>query len=732
MYRSLSWRASEELLRLCKQTLRISTFGAGFGLLVACSEPLEGAPSSSGGPVDPVEAGGPACGRLTTACPAGRACEGADDCIDRLCREAKCQTPAPADGTKNGDETDVDCGGTRSPACGDGKICGVKADCSSGVCTGGVCQVPTATDGVKNGDETGVDCGGAKAPKCKTGDGCLADRDCDAVLCDLAKKKCAAPSYTDGLKNGDETGIDCGGPKAPNRCATGQSCKANADCNNVLCDIGKTDLCKAPAYDDGLKNGDESGIDCGGPKAPNRCGVGQGCAATADCNQVACDVGATKACLPPSSTDTIKNGTETDVDCGGSAPTNATACAAGKTCALDADCKSDGCDYKKQCAIARSCSQQNGGDTCGAGEIGQPGTKHESCCTSLPLPDGTLLDKYEITAGRMREFIRRTSGNVGGWVNTHRTETAQISSMMVDYLPTGDDTPSRTYTRCNEAGLACGTETRGFGVNDHLGNTVFFPDRPCANCGQGCYLGTQASGGYGHPTYWWDAATQASRWGAQPRKFSQAELDVKSLNCVTQVLLSAFCAWDGGRLATSAETGGTAGAWGANAYPWGAQTFRDSVAGATGRIAYPSSPTEFLVPMMNTDGTSNYANAIRGNYTNWNPFSTSVPYYRYVWPLLAAANFAQTDQAFTIAAPGRMVNDFRQTGVGPDDGFHDIAGNLMEAGGDYTGILDDANHMAFPRANWTGGSWEGHAVGRSGFNMNVMTKYGKMGGRCIR
>ena len=47
---------------------------------------------------------------------------------------------------------------------------------------------PTCTDGIQNGDETGVDCGGSCPNDCITDPGC-----------------------TDGIQNGDETGIDCGG-----------------------------------------------------------------------------------------------------------------------------------------------------------------------------------------------------------------------------------------------------------------------------------------------------------------------------------------------------------------------------------------------------------------------------------------------------------------------------------------------------------------------------------------
>jgi len=64
----------------------------------------------------------------------------------------------------------------------------------------------TCDDGIQNGDETGVDCGGSNCPAC--------------------------PTCSDGIQNGNETGIDCGG-----------DCSACAGC------------------DDGIQNGDETGVD---------------------------------------------------------------------------------------------------------------------------------------------------------------------------------------------------------------------------------------------------------------------------------------------------------------------------------------------------------------------------------------------------------------------------------------------------------------------------------------
>ena len=80
------------------------------------------------------------------------------------------------------------------------------------------CQ-PTCDDGIMNGDETGIDCGGD----------CLPCYSCD-----------------DGIQNGDETGVDCGG-----------------DC----------DPC--PTCDDGIQNGNEEGVDCGG-ECPDICQCANG------------------------------------------------------------------------------------------------------------------------------------------------------------------------------------------------------------------------------------------------------------------------------------------------------------------------------------------------------------------------------------------------------------------------------------------------------------------------
>ena len=74
--------------------------------------------------------------------------------------------PGCFDGAQSGDETDTDCGGSCSAACALGEACASAADCVSRVCAPDtrVCSAPACDDGVENGNEEGVDCGGSCDP----------------------------------------------------------------------------------------------------------------------------------------------------------------------------------------------------------------------------------------------------------------------------------------------------------------------------------------------------------------------------------------------------------------------------------------------------------------------------------------------------------------------------------------------------------------------------------------
>ncbi|HAN32350.1 MAG TPA: hypothetical protein DCQ06_12215, partial [Myxococcales bacterium] len=65
--------------------------------------------------------------------------------------------------------------------------CHEGVECASGVCTDGICQAPTCTDGVKNGEELGVDCGTKCAVGCPSGTPCVVDTDCDTGFCAMGR-----------------------------------------------------------------------------------------------------------------------------------------------------------------------------------------------------------------------------------------------------------------------------------------------------------------------------------------------------------------------------------------------------------------------------------------------------------------------------------------------------------------------------------------------------------------
>lgn len=255
--------------------------------------------------------------------------------------------PTCSDGTKNQDETDVDCGGAKCNKCDVGKVCAVDGDCVSNVCdpSSKTCKAAaTCNDGTKNGAETDVDCGGGACPTCDIGKSCTMDGDCTSNVCDPNTTKCiAAATCNDGIKNQDETDVDCGGSKC-GTCGIGKACTQNSDCGTMNCD-GMTKTCSPMATcNDGIKNQDESDIDCGGMTC-NACPLGDTCVDDGDCMSGSCNTGGTNTCLPmgvPTCDDMTKNQDETDVDCGGA---TCGKCMIGQNCSQPTDCQSGICDF---------------------------------------------------------------------------------------------------------------------------------------------------------------------------------------------------------------------------------------------------------------------------------------------------------------------------------------------------------------------------------------------------
>ncbi|HEY5920193.1 MAG TPA: hypothetical protein VIV11_00925 [Kofleriaceae bacterium] len=101
------------------------------------------------------------------------------------CATGNCALGTPAntcfDRIRDGDESDIDCGGTCLP-CAGGETCSAATDCQSASCNG-TCAAPSCSDGVESGYETDVDCGGRYCSACAIGQRCRGDGDCATGRC---------------------------------------------------------------------------------------------------------------------------------------------------------------------------------------------------------------------------------------------------------------------------------------------------------------------------------------------------------------------------------------------------------------------------------------------------------------------------------------------------------------------------------------------------------------------
>ena len=333
-------------------------------------------------------------------------------------------------------------------------------------------------------------------------------------------------------------GLDCSGrDRTAGACNDAKRCTSDADCDQRRCDLASS-RCAQQSHEDGIQNLGETGTDCGGTSAPRRCGPGERCAATADCDNVICNA-TTRVCDAPSGTDGLRNGTESDVDCGGTGP-GATPCPVDALCRDHADCASLGCDDRGRCAAGKSCTQKLGGRTCGEGELpsptSDPRATHESCCARVELAGSTAkLGKYHVTAGRMRQFVLRENGKIRDWVTKAAVPGFTPASSAL--VPNSID----------EANSQLGSYWMGAPNDRGSGQSKRSCDPDYAN---------------GH-TYFTNGA------GETASDYTQEELDVKALNCVGWHLFKAFCAWDGGRVPTEAELVAAYKNGGTTSYPWG-------------------------------------------------------------------------------------------------------------------------------------------------------------------
>ena len=290
-------------------------------------------------------------------------CDNVDDDCNGVTDDGQFCCTNNNDNTQNGNETDINCGGSCAEKCADGKKCKVGIDCESGNCVGSICISPTCNDGFKNGFEADTDCGLVCPLKCKVGDGCGTNSDCVTDLCNLATKICTQK----------EIGESCGKAAecASGYCVDGVCCNdpcngACQACTNALKGGGANGLCGA------VSDNTDPDNDCA-TSLPATCKstgvcIGGTCAnypAGTTCEAASCSGPVTEnqtdicdgsgACLEKVEKDC------TPYACVGSACK--TACIADGECAVGYYCNAPQCQLKRtngqSCSLASQCQSGN-------------------------------------------------------------------------------------------------------------------------------------------------------------------------------------------------------------------------------------------------------------------------------------------------------------------------------------------------------------------------------------
>ncbi|APR78023.1 Tryptophan synthase alpha chain [Minicystis rosea] len=392
------------------------------------------------------------------------------------------------DSTKNGTETDVDCGGTTcGNKCGNGKTCSAGSDCTSGFCVDGVCcnsactgtcQACTAAlkgsgpDGTCGAIATGTDPNNECQDQGQTS--CGNDGFCDGAgacrkytsgtVCTAAS--CASSSTLTKAKTCNGTG-GCVAPSTPTQACSPYVCASNA----CLAMCGSDTDCASGNY-------------CSNGTCVTKLANGGTCTAANQCTSgfcvdgVCCNTSCTGACQACSAAKKQSgNGAGT---CGNAKNNQADPrgiCTATPPCGQTGMCSAGACEVTAMGTVcqAASCTgnQQTTAKTCdGSGSCNQGGATTActgnlkcdaamaSCLSSCGTDDTKCVAGNYCDAGTCKPTIADggmgcTGGSacVSGFCGSNNVCCTALCSAQTT-CTTGTNTLVSTLTTCNATG-AC-------------------------------------------------------------------------------------------------------------------------------------------------------------------------------------------------------------------------------------------------------------------------------------
>jgi hypothetical protein len=280
------------------------------------------------------------------------------DYANNICISDHCQSSMT-----DGDETGMDCGGPTCPTCGLQQYCNSNSDCTSGNCALGSCASGATPNGqactINNQCLSGI-CGTTTTNLCLAlnGEACSSDhQECNSTYCDFfnlfGQGSVCQAKQVNGIAcvvgNSCQSGI-CNIGYCMDASPLDSPCTINNACQSGWCSIVLTGKCVNTSCLTGTIDGLETGVDCGNSNITGcgLCPFQEGCQVNSDCwnndcsanghyctNEIGgqcwsnydCSSGmcnsAINTCVSDLCYNGVKDGNETDTDCGG---VNCTAC----------------------------------------------------------------------------------------------------------------------------------------------------------------------------------------------------------------------------------------------------------------------------------------------------------------------------------------------------------------------------------------------------------------------